>query len=219
MRDEVLHRVELSSSARLLYIDLDNRARAAGRWFIKQDVLAAELGFSSRHIRTLTAELEQAGLVRVERNRFSVTYILAWSDRNHSSGQIGTTVPPDRNHSSGLYLNVLNPVIKPRTATERVILCICGKPYPPSETVRCCGHVYGEAHAVEVEVLPLVREWLWSVAPRSLQAPDEVICGRCYSAADGLVPLYRKLRERAEILKTMKSYGLILAILGERKTA
>lgn len=225
MRDEILHRVDLSPAARLLYLDLDNRARNAGRWFVKRQRLAVELGFSLPALDRYTAELVSGGCLRKERNQASCTYVLTWSDlspvMNHNNERFIAGDESELSPGTDLYLNVLNPVNNP-VDRERVAVCRCGRPYEETP-VRCaCGYLLTSEPA-GIDSIPTVRQYLmafteYSGGPLRGSSPDDEICRRIYSAAGSLVLLDRNLREiakdRSKFPKT--SYAWFEAVLRKK---
>jgi len=93
----VLFDASLSFLARLLYGALKSYAWASEDVWPGQEILADQLGVSSRHLRDAGNELRDHGLITVKRRGGGMTnlYIIQ-EPRNHSSNQVpktGTTVP------------------------------------------------------------------------------------------------------------------------------
>lgn len=88
----------------LVYLYLDLHAGSRGWWRTTQDVIAAELGFTARSVRTAIIELRDGGLLTTERHgnvRGEITYgIVARAPQE-------TAVPlmPDRKPPSGLFVS------------------------------------------------------------------------------------------------------------------
>ena len=97
----ILTNNKISPPARLLYILLLKHAWGSKDMvYPGQERLAGELGCTKRHIRNLLVELKNNNLLSWKRRAFNKTNIYTLKkvattrlDRNHSSSQIGSTVP------------------------------------------------------------------------------------------------------------------------------
>jgi DNA-binding transcriptional MocR family regulator len=90
---------QLSSSAKVLMIRIAIHADyGRSTCWASRDTLAAELGFSSRHVGNLFAELEQAGWIEIERRSDSkhsqrTIKLPARCSVQPAAKEVGTTVP------------------------------------------------------------------------------------------------------------------------------
>ncbi len=114
-REAVLFNPNISAGAYRLYMALDSMAGFKGHCWPNQIILAKRLGVTDRGLRKWLSELSD--IVSVVHRRGANYYLLAWADqgrkpillarnsssdhqqaldgggRNHSSGNVGTTVP------------------------------------------------------------------------------------------------------------------------------
>lgn len=93
---------------------------------------------------------------------------------------------------------------------ERAFVCICGSINFTEGRCRCGKTIYKPFP--EVEVLPLVRDFLWAKAPKGWPAPDEKICRSIYDNVGGLLDLGR-LIERLVVPESIRSYGWFESVL------
>jgi hypothetical protein len=84
---EILRDPGLSDAAKLLYAELDGRVTSKGIQQIRQDTVAANLGWSLRKVQRASAELSKAGHITVRRTRASSLYSVTNTARNRPAGR------------------------------------------------------------------------------------------------------------------------------------
>lgn len=106
----IVRNADLSAAARLLYITLTSYAWTDGSCYPGQERLAADLGVSSRMVRTYLAELTKAGLLTVSRRGMGQTNLYILEDPPPEAGFLSEDRPEahfriDRKPTSGPIKN------------------------------------------------------------------------------------------------------------------